>query len=50
VLDSMLDPSVLPEDAGPVTTAAVEPATVLASSSKMDEAVSPVAGRRFSRG
>jgi len=36
-------PSALPADAGPVTTAAAEPATVL------DEAVSPVAGRRFSR-
>jgi (E)-4-hydroxy-3-methylbut-2-enyl-diphosphate synthase len=43
VLESMLEPSPLPEDAGPVTTARAEPATVL------DEAVSPVAGRRFSR-
>ncbi len=43
VLDSMLVPSALPADAGPVTTAAAEPATVL------DEGVSPVAGRRFSR-
>jgi hypothetical protein len=43
VLQSMLVPSALPADAGPVTTARAEPATVL------DEAVSPVAGRRFSR-
>jgi (E)-4-hydroxy-3-methylbut-2-enyl-diphosphate synthase len=43
VLESMLEPSALPAGAGPVTTARAEPATVL------DEAVSPVAGRRFSR-